>query len=318
MVNIIAEFCQNHNGDYSILKEMIYAAAEAGATHGKIQSIFASDLTKRDRFETGLVEKGITKVIKRPYRSEYERLKKLELDYEHHSKFISDCNKANLKPLTTCFTQSSIDYLSKFDWEAIKVASYDCSSYPMLERLSKIFPKVVVSTGATFDEEIEGAAKILNESGSKWCFLHCVTIYPTPLDHLNLKRMEYLKKYSPEVGLSDHSLVSKDGVKGCLAAIFLGAQWLERHFTILPESETKDGIVSIRPEHITEILTFSKYNKAEKEAYIKEHIPEFEQMIGNETRSLTPAELLNRDYYRGRFAAHVGDKVVYNWESMNT
>ena len=64
MAQIIAEFCQNHNGDFELLKEMIHAAKEAGATYGKIQAIFANDLTFRKRFEEGMVENGIVKCIK--------------------------------------------------------------------------------------------------------------------------------------------------------------------------------------------------------------------------------------------------------------
>ena len=66
MVKIIAELCQNHNGDKKLMGEMVAAAAEAGVEYVKIQSMQSKDLTKRSRFEKGLIEGGITKVIKRP------------------------------------------------------------------------------------------------------------------------------------------------------------------------------------------------------------------------------------------------------------
>ena len=81
-VTIIAECCQNHNGDLKILKDMIWAAASAGADYVKIQSMLASDLAYREVFEEGLIEEGETKAIKRPYRTEYDRLKPLDLDVE--------------------------------------------------------------------------------------------------------------------------------------------------------------------------------------------------------------------------------------------
>ena len=76
---IIAEFCQNHNGDKEILSKMVNAASECGATHAKIQSISSKNLTFRPEFEEGIEIDGICKSIKRPYLNEYERLRKLEL-----------------------------------------------------------------------------------------------------------------------------------------------------------------------------------------------------------------------------------------------
>ena len=66
-MNIIAEFCQNHNGDFELLKEMVYAAKENGADYAKIQTIFADMVSYRERFENGHEEDGKIKFIKRPY-----------------------------------------------------------------------------------------------------------------------------------------------------------------------------------------------------------------------------------------------------------
>ena len=73
----IAELCQNHNVDFEILKDMIYAAKDSGADYVKIQNIFADMLSHRKKFDNGLEKNGVTKVIKRPYDLEYTRLKKL-------------------------------------------------------------------------------------------------------------------------------------------------------------------------------------------------------------------------------------------------
>ena len=89
MTKIIAELCQNHNGDRNILDEMVSAAAENGADYAKIQSMHSSELTHRERFDNGLIEGGKVKVIKRPYKDEYERLKKLDLELEDHLKTFS-------------------------------------------------------------------------------------------------------------------------------------------------------------------------------------------------------------------------------------
>jgi len=312
---LIAEFCQNHNGNFDILKKMIDEAAEGGATHAKIQTIFANDVSYREEFENGKTDKdGKVLIIKRPYQPEYDRLKKLELSYEQHALFIELCKKANMIPLTTAFNITSIPHLKAMGWKMIKVASYDCASYPLIEELAKHFDELLVSTGATYDEEIEKTAHILNDLNKKFSFLHCVTIYPTPLEKMNLKRMHFLKKFTPRIGLSDHSLVSKDGVKASIGALYLGASIIERHFTILPENDTRDGKVSIQKNHFTELVKFNKLSAAEKTNYIKEKIPEFESMLGVENRALSHEELLNRAYYRGRFCNKIDGKQIYNWE----
>ncbi len=315
-MKIIAEFCQNHNGNFDVLKKMIAAAAEGGATHGKIQTIFASDVSFRPQFEEGKVdESGRTLVIKRPYQSEYDRLKKLELTYDQHEQFIEECRKVGLVPLTTAFNRGCIARLKNFGWKTIKVASYDCGSLPLIKELAQNFDELLISTGASYDTEIEATASVLKEEHKKFTFLHCVTIYPTPLEMMNLARLKYLQKFSTEVGFSDHSLVSRDGVKATLAAIFLGASVIERHFTILPEGETRDGKVSITKDHLRQINNFVKLGKSEREAYIQENVPEFSSMIGQEKRTLTHDEELNRAYYRGRFCDKEGDRQIFNWET---
>ena len=87
-VKVIAELCQNHNGDSGLIQEMVQAAAEAGADIAKIQFIDSADLTYRKKFDDGLIEDKEIKVIKRPYKEEYNRLKKLDLNKDDHLNFI--------------------------------------------------------------------------------------------------------------------------------------------------------------------------------------------------------------------------------------
>ncbi len=314
-VIIIAEACQNHKGDQAILKDMIHAAKESGADVIKIQSMLADELTKREQFEEGVIEAGVVKIIRRPYHPEYERLKPMDLDDDAHRWFVAECQKAGIKPMTTAFTHSRIPFLESLDWDAIKVASYDCASLPFLKALKKIFKRLYISTGATYDEEIKQTAEFLKDA--RFTFLHCVTIYPTPLNEAHLRRMDWLRQFTPSVGFSDHSLVERDGIKASLAAIYHGADVIERHFTILGPKDTKDGPVSIGPDHIRALVKFAKFSKEDQKQYIEEKIPEFDQMLGNQTRDLSRAEKLNRDYYRGRFAMKVNGKDIYNWEEVH-
>lgn len=316
--SLIAEFCQNHNGDFDILARMVDAAAAHGATHGKVQAIYADDLAFRPQFENGLEVDGKTLCIQRPYQAEYNRLKGLEIAESDVRKFIQLCHDNGIIPMTTCFNRSQVEPLAALGFKSIKVASYDCASPPMLRELAANFQKLYVSTGATYDTEIEYAAEIL--AGTDFAFLHCVTIYPTPLEEMHLARMEYLRDLAPSVGFSDHSLVARDGIAASKAAIYLGADVIERHFTILDASETRDGPVSIRPEHLKELSLFSQLPSEEQAKELDRDVPNWQVMIGQRQRKLSHAEFLNREYYRGRFASRrdaetaPGIGMVYNWE----
>ena len=312
-MKIIAELCQNHNGDFEILKEMVYSAKESGADYAKIQTIFPDMLTYRERFEKGVLIDGITKSIKRPYQTEYDRLKSLELSIEQQTEFIKICQQNDIKPLTTAFNIDSIKIIKSIGFKEIKIASYDCGSVPLLEKVKANFNRVFVSTGATYDDEIREAAKVLQYSD--FWLLHCVTIYPTPLKQFHLTRMRFLNQFTSKVGWSDHSLVDRDGIKGTIAAIYYGAQVIERHFTTIDPKMSKDGPVSINPVQLKELKFASNLSKQELHNYLLEMYPNFADTLGSQDRILSELELLNRDYFRGRFAnKDSSGKVTYNWQ----
>jgi len=310
---LIAECCQNHNGSREILKRMIHAASENGADYVKIQAIRSRELTFRERFEEGAVDaNGTVTVIKRPYQPELERLSQLDLSPDEEAWFVEECHKAGTLALTTAFTRSAVQEIKDMGYAAVKIASYDCASFPLLRDVKQYWNRIFVSTGATFDEEIEQAAQIL--SGTDFDFLHCVTLYPTPLHELHLSRMEWLRQFTPKVGYSDHSKPAETGLWASKIALALGASCIERHFTVLLPSETKDGPVSVNPQQLLELRNFADIPSDQQWEIIETEYPEWRETLGNPTRKLSPAELLNRDYYRGRFAAKVDGKPQYNWE----
>jgi N,N'-diacetyllegionaminate synthase len=314
-VILIAECCQNHNGSQEILKRMIHTAAENGADYVKIQAIRSRELSHRERFDEGLTENGEVKVIKRPYQPEVERLSKLDLSLDVEHWFVEECWKAGVAPLTTAFTRTAAREIKDLGYEAIKVASYDCASYPLLTDLKQHWNTLFVSTGATYDEEIEKAATILQ--GTNYTFLHCVTMYPTPMEELHLRRMSYLRRFTGKVGYSDHSKIADTDLWASKIALALGADCVERHFTILGPTETKDGPVSINPKQLKELREFADLNRHERMERIQRQYPGWEKSLGKSNRQLSSAELLNRDYYRGRFANMIDGKVVYNWEESD-
>jgi sialic acid synthase SpsE len=312
---IIVECCQNHNGDRENLRRMIHAAAECGADFAKLQSIRSRELTHRPRFDEGVVDdKGEVLAIRRPFAAELERLSKLDLTLDDEAWFVDECMRAGIASATTCFTRSAVREVECLGFEAVKVASYDCASRPLLRDLVARWKRIFVSTGATYDAEIEAAAEVLRDA--EFAFLHCVTIYPTPMEVLNLRRMSYLRRFSSRVGFSDHTLTSRDGVAASKIAFALGADVVERHFTLLEPDQTKDGPVSINGEQLVDLRAFADRPRADRMEIVRRTWPDWWRSVGSMRRELTPEELLNRDYYRGRFASKIGGRDVFNWEDV--
>jgi len=310
---IIAECCQNHNGSFAILEKMVEKAAEAGADYVKIQSIRTNQLTHRARFDNGegIVDGTDLQVITRPYEAEHERLKNLELTLDEEVAFIELCKKRGIKSMTTVFATETVDEVKGLGYDAVKVASYDCGSVPLLEKLADSFSQLFVSTGATTDEELLKSAKLLRDKSVDFSLLHCVTIYPTPWDEMNLSRMDILRILSGKTGLSSHPLTREYGILADQVALALGAECIERHYTVLEESETKDGPVSINPVQLKELCDFAKLSKSEQQAYIRDNIPNWDSALGSANRAMSGEEWKNRDYYRGRFRSGNGKD---NWE----
>ncbi len=315
MAILIAELCQNHNGDTVLLEEMVAAAAESGADYAKIQSIDSNELTFRERFENGINEGGKVKVINRPYQKELDRLKKLDLSNEVQINFHNICKKYNIKPMTTIFTRGKINLVNKMNLDTLKISSFDCASFKLIDDLKKVKAKnFIISTGATFDREIKKTSEIMKKNNLNFAFLHCISIYPTTLEVANLNRINFLKKFSSKVGISDHSNPEVYKYKIIAGSLVLGAEIVEKHFTILPKESTKDGVVSANSKQLKEISRICKMNINDLNNYVKDEVNEFEIMKGNLTRELTDTELLNRDYYQGRFASKVKDEIIFNWD----
>lgn len=303
-MTVIAEMCQNHNGDSGLLTEMVHSAAEAGASVIKFQLIFADMLSNRPRFETGeQTASGRQISIKRPYRAEYDRMKGLEIDDQVLADLADFCRSRGVKPMCTAFSIDSVARVKEMGFDALKIASYDCASTPLLECANANFDEIYVSTGATFKSEIEHAVKIIDADKLK--LMHCVTIYPTPLKLLNLKKIQYLQELCGQVGFSDHSATGADGLKAAIAARFYGAQFVERHFTLLPEGDTKDGVVSINADHVRTLNSIYSAPRQEADVWLQENFPNFAELYKRLQLDLSEEELLNRDYYRGRFVSRL-------------
>ena len=258
MINLIAEIGSNHAGDISLAKEMIYAAWENGADYVKFQSWREEGISPGpwDNEESFF-----------NFKSKRDFYKTTQLSDDQHYELIDYCKKQKIKFLTTCFDGSRVGFLSKLGLDCIKVASCDSTSKLMIEHLSRNFNKIIVSTGATTNEEIVNLAKQLHELETGFVLMHCISIYPTPVDKVSLRRMDFIKKLAienpdnnwevsapsqGEFGISDHSL----GVNVAIAAATRGATWIEKHFTIDNNLPGPDNKMSIMPHELKTIRGF--------------------------------------------------------------
>ena len=277
-MKIIAEMCQNHNGDMDLLETMVVEAAKNGADICKIQTIEAKHLIYWKEFEDF-----------RPYEKEYERLKSLELSIDDEKKFVAICRQNKVEPMTTVFEHRGFKRFNDVGYKLMKISGY--SAQKVLPKIKEFnFEHLYISTSSMTYREIEWLTKHLklNLPYRNYTLLNCTCIYPTPLEKLNLQNIEFYRKHFgfKNVGLSDHTNPHEDNLLSSKLAIYQGIDVLERHFTILGKDETRDGKVSITPDMLSELKRFSMLSP--KEQY-------------KEINELNETQKFNHHYYRNRF-----------------
>ena len=127
-------------------------------------------------------------------------MRQLDLSPDDEAFFVETCKTAGIRPLVTVFTRAAIPRLAKLGFPAVKIASYDCASYPLLREVAQNWTEIIVSTGAMFPHEIARTATELSDSSLT--LLHCVSLYPTALTRLNLAKLSWLRTLVPRVGFS--------------------------------------------------------------------------------------------------------------------
>jgi len=303
MTKFIVELCQNHLGNKEILFQMVDEAILNGADYIKIQHIYSKNLVFRPRFENGYEVNNSITTIKRPFIDEYNRLKGLELKNDDVIEFVNYVISKGKIPITTCFTINDIDEIFAQGFKSVKVASYDSTSYAMIDLLTEKFDEVLISLGSSFESEINYTFEKY-KTNRKVHFLHAVTIYPTPLELSRLNLFLYYQNKIDEIGFSDHSDVNASPLTASMIAIHMGATYVERHFTISDNKLIKDGPVSINSNHLSQLISFGKMSASEQKKLLAEIYPQWEKLlVENLDFELTNKELLNRDYYKGRFAS---------------
>ena len=246
---IIAEAGVNHNGDIETAKRLIDVASDAGVDYVKFQTFKANKIVTKQAKRADYQNKN-TKDLD----TQYEMLKKLELNEDSHHLLIKYCNHKGIKFLSTGFDLDSLEFLHEIGIRLAKIPSGEITNYPYLKKVAQLYSEVILSTGMSDMDDINKALAILLKFGvnkENITILHCNTEYPTPMSDVNLKAMLHIQtELNVKIGYSDHTL----GIEVPIAAVALGARVIEKHFTLDRNLPGPDHRASLEPNELKSMV----------------------------------------------------------------
>jgi len=245
---VIAEVGVNHNGDMNLAKSMIEAAANCVADAVKFQTWRAGEVIADKDMEYEYPDAKGT--IREPL---YNLFKRLELPFSEHLALRDHCRRQGIEFLSSATDADSVDLLVDLELPAIKLASGDLTNAPLLDAAAGRNVPIILSTGMGDVSEIDDAVGRLRAGGCETLMLmHCVSLYPTPDDAANLKRIQALAERYPDIaiGYSDHTL----GNEAAQAAVALGALAIEKHFTTDRNLPGPDQAMSSDPKDFSALV----------------------------------------------------------------
>lgn len=240
---IIAEAGVNHNGKLDLALKLCDAAKEAGVDAVKFQTWKTENIVTAQARQAAYQTEN-TGVEE----SQFDMLKKLELSYDHFRYIQAYCKKIGIEFLSTPDEEESLAFLVSLGLPFIKVGSGEVTNIPYLRKIASYGKPVILSTGMSTLAQVATAYDTLMESGApKVSLLHCTTNYPCPYDEVNLRAMLTLKDaFKCQVGYSDHTM----GTEIPVAAVAMGAEIIEKHFTLDRTMEGPDHKASLEPAEL--------------------------------------------------------------------
>jgi N,N'-diacetyllegionaminate synthase len=282
---VIAEAGVNHNGDIQLAKQLIDAAAAAGADFVKFQTFNANRLATRSAKKADYQTKATDNA-----ESQHEMLRRLELTEAMHHELIAHCATRNIGFFSTGFDIESVDLLVSLGQDHFKIPSGEITNLPYLRHIGQLGKNVILSTGMATLGEIEAAIYVLEHAGTprtKVTVLHCTTEYPTPMYEVNLRAMQSIgAAFGVAVGYSNHT----HGIEVAIAAVALGATVIEKHFTLDRDLPGPDHKASLEPEELKAMVVA---------------IRNIEVALGDGIKRLTPSEAKNKPVARKSIVAAV-------------
>jgi len=287
-VFIIAEAGVNHNGSADLAKQLIDVAADSGVDAVKFQTFKAENSVSKNAQKADY-QKQTTSASE----SQFDMIKKLELDVETHKELIAYCQEKDIIFLSTPFDHESIDLLSGLKMEIFKIPSGEITNLPYLRHIGSLGKRIILSTGMSNIAEVGEALNILTNAGTakeNITVLHANTMYPTPMEDVNLNAMLTIQKeFGVAIGYSDHTL----GIEVDIAAVVLGASVIEKHFTLDKTMVGPDHEASLEPEELKAMVSA---------------IRNIEKALGSYEKKPSPSESVNIDIVRKSIIASASIK----------
>lgn len=276
---IVAEVSANHGQNYNQAVSFIKKAKECGADAVKFQTYTPDTLTidsDNKYFRIYHPEWGGQTL--------YQLYKKAYMPWKWFKKLKRAADSLGILFFSTAFDKTSVDLLEEIAVPVHKIASFELVDLPLIEYIARTKKPLIISTGMATVSEIKEAVKTAKNAGAKdIILLKCVSAYPAKPEEMNLKTIMHMKKmFNCPVGLSDHTL----GIGVSIAAVSLGAQVIEKHFTLSRKIKTPDSFFSIEPQELKELV---------------KNIRISEKAIGKVSYGLTKEEQKSRKYRRSLF-----------------
>lgn len=271
---IIAEAGVNHNGSMSMAKQLIDAAKDCRADYVKFQTTKSPEsITSKFAQMAEYQKKNLHQD-----ESQLEMLRKILLKMEDFGALNDYCKELGVNFMSTPFDLDSIDYLAGLNMDYWKIPSGEITNLPYLRKIARLGTPVIMSTGMCTMEDIEAAMNVLTKNGlttGQISLLHCNTEYPTPFEDVNLSAMQTLKRhFGVRVGYSDHT----KGIEVPIAAVAMGAEIIEKHFTLDRTLPGPDHVASLEPRELKSMV---------------DAIRNIEKAIGSGMKQVSPSEQKN-------------------------
>ncbi len=257
---IVAEISCNHEGDLNQAKQLIQAAKDCGANAVKIQVYTPDDMTIKSGQTDFRIEQG-------PWNGNtlYELYSKTQTDLVTAEFMISVAEEIGIPLFASIFSYSTAHLLTPLP--AYKIASFEITDTDLIRRVAKLGKPMVISAGLANLSDVDQAMLCVNQDNA--ILLHCVSAYPTKIEHCNLWKInEYKKYYGCPIGFSDHTR----GLFAGPLAVAMGAVMLEKHLA-LPNTSTEDSTFSLHP---AEFEQYVNRCQAAASAAFKVDVPEEE------------------------------------------
>lgn len=248
---VVAEISANHNGDIDMGYKLIEAAKNAGASAIKLQTYTPDTITLKSKEDDFMIKGGLWDGY-----SLYDLYQEAHTPFEWHKPFFDFAHAQDITCFSSPFDETAVDLLEDLNCPAYKIASFEAIDLPLIRYASQTKKPLIISTGMANLEEIEEAVATARDSGCQdLILLHCISAYPAPIEQSNLRTIVDLeRRFQLPCGLSDHTL----GTTASIAAIALGAVFIEKHFTLSRENAGPDSSFSLEPDEFSFLCKESK------------------------------------------------------------